>query len=77
MCGGGPQGAAGLTNVFHVADYAIIDGVAFGIEGTIIMPVHIAVGVEILADNCADNVWTAIDGEIGTRSIKDRSEAGG
>ena len=48
------RSAIELTNVFDVTDDAIIDGVAFAIEGPIVMPVDIADGVEGFANNCTD-----------------------
>src|SRR5438034_9713536 len=65
---------SGLTDVLDVADDAVIDGGTLGIEATIVMPVHVTVGVEILAHNCAGNVWSAIDCEISGRGIKNRAE---
>src|SRR6266403_2588255 len=63
-------GNRGLTDILDVADNAIIDGGALGIEATIVVPVDVAVGVEILAHNRAGNVRTAIDGEVSRGSIK-------
>jgi hypothetical protein len=71
------RGAIDLTNVFDVTDDAIIDGVALVIEAPIVMPVDVAIGVEIFADNCASDVWGTIDREIGTRGVKYRGETSG
>lgn len=62
-CGRADEGH--LTNVFHVTGDAIIDRVALNIERTIIVPVHVAVGVEILANYRTDEVGTAVDRKVG------------
>ncbi len=41
----------GLSNVFHVAGDAVIDYVPHRIEGAIIVPMHVTVGIEVFADN--------------------------
>src|SRR5438270_3731549 len=61
---------SGLTDILDVADDAVIDGNALGIEATIVVPVNVAVGVKIFADNRAGNVWSAIDREVSRRRIK-------
>jgi hypothetical protein len=66
-----------LSEVFYVARYSVINGIALVIEIAIVVPVHVAVGREVFADNCAGNVWTAIDCENGSRGIKYRREASG
>ena len=68
---------AGLSNVFHVAGDPVIHYVPHRIEGAIIVPMDVAVGIEVFADNCADDVWTTVDCEIGRRGIKYGSEASG
>src|SRR5437763_4437992 len=62
--------ASGLTDILDVADDAVIDGNALGIEATVVVPVDVAVGVEIFADDRAGDVRTPIDGEVGRRGIK-------
>ena len=42
-----------LTNVFYVADDAIIDRVTDVVEGAVLMPAGIAVTVKALADKAA------------------------
>ena len=56
---------AGLTSIFDVTDEPVVNGITSVIESTIVMPVDIAVGVEVFANNCTDDVWTAIDSEVG------------
>ena len=47
------------------------------VESAIVVPVDVAVGVEVFANNCARNIWTAIDCEIGRRGVKYSGEANG
>src|SRR2546430_6983717 len=54
-----------LTNVFDVTNDAIVYCVARFIEFAVVMPVHIAIGVKVFADDRADDVRTTVDCEIG------------
>src|SRR5438552_19077630 len=64
-----------LTGVLDVTDDPVIDRGALGIEATIVVPVDVAVSVEIFAHDCAGNVWSAIDCEVSRRGIKQRGKA--
>ena len=66
----------GLTDVLDVADDAIVHRYALGIQATIVMPVNVAVGVEILADNRTGDVRSAIDREVRGRRVEHRGKAG-
>src|SRR4051812_19484855 len=65
----------GLTSIFDVADDTVIDGFAFVIERSVVMPVDFSVGVEILADDSAVNVRPAVHRNIGGRRVKDGRES--
>src|SRR2546423_11185242 len=50
-----------LTNVLDVANDAIVDCVTCLIKFAIVMPVDVSVRVEVFANNCTDDVRTAVD----------------
>src|SRR3954467_5276178 len=74
--GGEPAAFFGLTDVLDVADDAIIDCNALGVEPAIVMPVDIAVRVEIFADNRTGDVRSAIDREVRGRGVEHRGKPG-
>ena len=49
-----------LSNVLDVADDAVIDSVAFGVQSAVVMPARVTVSVEGFADDRADQVRIAI-----------------
>src|SRR5690242_18074407 len=60
----------GLTSVFHVTDDAVINRFSFVVEGAVVMPVDVAVSIEVFANNCPSNVRSAVDCKVGGWGVK-------
>lgn len=56
-----PQRGDCLTSVFDVANDAIVDRVSDIIEEAVVVPVHVAVGVEVLANDRTNKIRAAVD----------------
>ena len=66
-----------MTNVFFVADDAIIDRVTDVVEGAVVVPAGIAVTVKALADKGGDNVTVTVHREICARRVEGSGEIAG
>ena len=54
-----------LTNVLDVANDSIINSVPDLVELAVVVPVHIAIGVKVLANDCAHEIRATVDGKDG------------
>ena len=59
------HGAIGLTNVFDVADDAVVRRVAGVIESAVVMPMDVSVCVKVFANDRSGKIGAAINGEAG------------
>jgi hypothetical protein len=62
--------SSGLPNVLYVADDAVIDGVAFNIQSTIVVPARVAVPIKGFADDRAGQVGVTSENHVRARSVE-------
>ena len=58
-----------LADVLDVTGNPEINHITQRIQGAIIMPADVAVGIKALGNNRTDNVRVSVDGQVGARKI--------